>query len=118
MLPGNDVNDPDNERAFIIANRPTIIFTPPPALGALAADLKQYEITLKRNSAISEALRVLKNAIISNLPDADRNEVSDSFFGLVAISCQQLLDHLRERYGTFLASDFDAFCTEITLKLE
>ena len=117
MLPGNAVVDPENEGEIIIADRPTIIFTPPPELGALAANLKQYEITLRRNSAISEALRVLKNAIISNLPDADRNELSDPFFGLVSISCQQLLDHLRERYGTFLASDFDAFRTEHNAKI-
>lgn len=117
MLPGNAINDPENEGEIIIANRPTIVFTPPPELNAAAAILKQYEITFRRNSAISEALRVLKNAIIISLPDADRNELSDPFFGLVSISCQQLLDHLRERYGTFLASDFDAFRTDLNAKI-
>ena len=71
----------------------------------------------RRNSAISESLRVLKNAIISSLPDADKNELSDPFFGLVSTSCQQLLDHLRERYGTFLASDFDAFRSDLNAKI-
>ena len=41
---------------FIMANRPTVVFTQPPELGALAATLKQYEIAFRRNSAISEAL--------------------------------------------------------------
>ena len=98
-------------------NQPIVVFVPPPELGAPAANLKQYEITFRRNSAISEALRVLKNAIISSLPDADKNELSDPFFGLVSISCQQLLDHLRERYGTFLASDFDSFRTNLNTKI-
>ena len=117
MLPGVAINDPDNVGAVIIANRPIIIFAPPPELGAAAANLKQYEITFRRNSAISESLRVLKNAIISSLPDADKNELSDPFFGLVSTSCQQLLDHLRERYGTFLASDFDAFRSDLNAKI-
>lgn len=117
MLPGVAINDPDNVGAVIIANRPTIIFAPPPELGAAAANLKQYEITFRRNSAISESLRLLKNAIISSLPDADKNELSDPFFGLVSTSCQQLLDHLRERYGTFLASDFDAFRSDLNAKI-
>ena len=43
MLPGNVVDDPENEGEIIIADRPTIIFTPPPELGALAANLMQYE---------------------------------------------------------------------------
>ena len=118
MLPGNATVDPVNIEALVIADRPIIVFAPPPELGAAAANLKQYEIIFRRNSAISEALRVLTNAIISSLPDADKNELSDPFFGLVSISCQQLLDHLRERYGTFLASDFDAFRNELNTKIE
>ena len=117
MLPGVAMNNPDNEGEIIIGDRPIVVFAPPPELGAAAAILKQYEITFRRNSAISEALRVLKNAIISSLPDADKNELSDPFFGLVSISCQQLLDHLRERYGTFLASDFDSFRTDLNAKI-
>ena len=117
MLPGVAMNDPDNEGEFIVENRPIIIFAPPPELGAAAAILKRYKIIFRRNSAISEALRVLKNTIISSLPDADKNELSDPFYGLVPISCQQLLDHLREHYGIFLASDFDSFRTDLNAKI-
>lgn len=116
-LPGVVAINPDNADQLIIADRPNIVFTPPPKLGAAAATLKQYEIAFRRNAAISEGLRLLKNAIIASLPDADINELSDPFFGLVSISCQQLLNHLRERYGTFFASDFDAFRTELDAKI-
>ena len=117
MHPGVAIDHPDNVGEVIIADRPIIIFAPPPELGAAAAILKQYEITFRRNLAISESLRVLKNAIISSLPDADKNELSDPFFGLVSTPCQQLLDHLGERYGTFLASDFDAFRNDLNAKI-
>ena len=91
MLLGVAIDDPDNVGEVIIADRPIIIFAPPPELGAAAAILEQFEIIFWRNSAISESLRVLKNAIISSLPDADKNELSDLFFGLVSTSCQHLL---------------------------
>lgn len=68
-LPGVAVADQLNDGAFIIADRPTIIFTPAPELG------------------ISEALRLLKNSIIDSLPESDKNELSDPSFGLVSVSC-------------------------------
>ena len=76
-----------NDGAFIIADRPTIIFTPAPELGAAAANLKQYEISFRRNAAISEALRLLKTSIIVSLPESDKNELSDPSFGHVSVSC-------------------------------
>ena len=108
-LPGVTTPDADNPGNFIIANRPTVAFTQPPELGALAATLKQYEIVFRRNSAISEALRMLKNTIISSLPDSDIDELSDPTMGLVAVTSLQILQHLRARYGVFLASDFGSF---------
>ena len=117
LLPGVAIANENNAGELIIAERPAIIFTLPPELGAAAAILKQYEISFRRNSAISEALRILKNSIIIGLPEADKNELSDPSFGLVSISCLQILNHLRERYGTFLASDFDSFRTELDTKI-
>ena len=116
-LPGVTVADQLNDGAFIIADRPTIIFTPAPELGAAAANLKQYEISFRRNAAISEALRLLKNSIIDSLPESDKNELSDPSFGLVSVSCQRIMDHLRERYGTFLASDFESFRADLDTKI-
>ena len=58
-LPGVAIADKNNVGEFIIAAHPVIIFTPAPELGAPAANLKQYEISFRRNSAISEALRIL-----------------------------------------------------------
>ena len=116
-LPGVTEADPINIGNFIIAERPTITFTPPPELGAVAAILKQYEISFRRNAAISEGLRILKNSIITSLPEADKDELSDPSFGLVSISCQHIMDHLRERYGTFLASDFEAFRSDLETKI-
>lgn len=108
-LPGVTIPDAADPGNFIIANRPTVVFTQPPELGALAATLKQYKIAFRRNSAISEALRILKNTIISSLPDSDIDELSDSTMGLVALTSLQILQHLRARYGVFLASDFGSF---------
>ena len=85
------------------------MFTEPPELGAAAAVLKQYEITFRRNSAISEALRNLKNTIIASLPDSDIDELSDPTMGLVSVTSLEILQHLRTRYGIFLASDFGSF---------
>ena len=117
LLPGVAIANENNAGELIIAEHPAIIFTLPPELGAAAANLKQYEISFRRNSAISEALRILKNSIIIGLPEADKNELGDPSFGLVLISYLQILNHLRERYGTFLASDFDSFRTELDTKI-
>lgn len=108
-LPGVTIPDVDNPGNFIIANRPTVTFTQPPELGAVAAVLKQYEIAFRRNSAISEALRNLKNTIIASLPDSDIDELSDPTMGLVSVTSLEILQHLRARYGVFLASDFGSF---------
>ena len=116
-LPGVAIPDINNAGNFIIAKRPTVIFTQPPELGAVAATLKQYEIAFRRNAAITEALRLLKNSIIESLPEADINELSDPTLGLVSVSCLQILQHLRERYGTFLASDFKSLRTELEEKI-
>ena len=90
---------------------------PAPELGAEVANLKQYEISFRRNAAISEALRLLKNSIIDSLPESDKNELSGPSFGLVSVSCQQIMDHLRERYRTSLASDFESFNTNLDTKI-
>ena len=116
-LPGVAIADENNAEEPIIAERLAIIFTPPLELGTAAVDLKQYEIAFRRNSAISDALRILNNSIIVGLPEADKNELSDPSFDLVSISCLQILNHLRERYVTFLASDFDSFHTELDTKI-
>lgn len=113
LLPGVATPDANNAGFFILANRPVVTFTEAPELGALAAQLKQYEIAFRRNSAISEALRLLKNSIVASLPDSDINELSDPILGLVSVSCFQILQHLRARYGIFLASDFDSFRTDL-----
>ena len=116
-LPGFTEADPINIGDFIIAERPTIIFTPPPELGVVATILKQYEISFRENVAISEGFRILKNSIITSLLEADKDELSDPFFGLISISCQHIMDHLRERYGTYLASDFEAFRSDLETKI-
>ena len=108
-LPGVATPDVDNVGQFIIAHRPAVIFIPPPDLGATAAVLKQYEISFRRNAAISEALRQLKTSIIAAVPDSIIDELSDPTLGLVAVSCNQIISHLRQRYGIFLASDFENF---------
>lgn len=109
LLPGVSIPDGNNPGNFIIANRPTVVFTEPPELGAAAAVLKQYEIAFRRNSAISEALRNLKNTIIASLPDSDIDELSDPTMGLVSVTSLEILQHLRTRYGIFVASDFGSF---------
>ena len=109
LLPGNTAPDAANPGNLIIANRPTVEFMQPPELGAAAAVLKQYEISFRRNSAISEALRNLKNTIITSIPDADINELSDPIMGLVSVTSLEILQHLRTRYCIFLASDFGSF---------
>ena len=102
----NNVNNPGQ---FLIADRPTVIFTQPPELGAPAATLKQYEIAFRKNSAILEALRTLKNTIVSSIPEVDIDELSDLKMGLVAVTSLQKLQYLRDRYGIFLASDYASF---------
>ena len=109
LLPGVTAPDAEHPENFIIANIPTVEFMQPPELGAPAAVLKQYEISFRRNSAISEALRNLKNTIIASIPDADINELSDPTIGLVSVTSLGILQHLRARYGIFLASDFGSF---------
>ena len=81
----------------------------PSKVGAAAAVLKQYEISFRCNSAISETLRNLKNTIIASISDADINEHSDPRMGLVSVTSLEILQHLRARYGIFLASDFGSF---------
>ena len=108
-LPGVTTPDADNPGNFIVANRPTVVFAQPPEHGALAATLKQYQIAFRRNSAISEALRMLQNSIIASLPDTDIDELSDPTMGLVSVTSIQILQHFRARYGIFLATDFGSF---------
>ena len=109
LLPGNTAPDAENPGNLIIANRSTVEFMQPPKLGAAAAVLKQYEISFRRNLAISEALRNLENTIIASIPDADINELSDPIMGLVSVTSLEILQYLRTRYGIFLASDFGSF---------
>ena len=91
LLPSVTAIDAANPGNFIIANKPTVEFTQPPQLGAAAAVLKQYEISFRCNSAISEALRNLKNTITASLPDADINELSDPIIGLVSVKSLEIL---------------------------
>ena len=116
-LPGVAVADQDNNGVHIIVDRTTVVSTPAPELGAAAAILKQYEISFRQNAAISEALRILKNSIIASFPESDKNELSDPSFGLVSVSFQRIIDHLRKRHGTFLASDFESFRADLDTKI-
>ena len=107
VLPGVTAPDAEHPGNFIVANRPTVEFMQPPQLGAAAAVLKQYEISFRRNSAISEALRNLKNTIIASIQDADINELSDPTMELVSATSLEILQHLRARYGIFLPQTLD-----------
>jgi hypothetical protein len=109
---------PDN--TIIVDGVPTIrlrnSILPPiqPADNAVAGIWKAFEARSKAYDKFETALALLLRRIKLTLPLSDRNFLSHPVLGLVNFTTLQLMDHLRQQYGTFRATHF----AHLTLQLK
>ena len=92
---------------FTIAARPT--FAPPvqPPDNATTGVWKAFETRRKLFDIYAAAALLLLRRLKLTLPIADINLLSHPILGLVNYSAFQLMEHLRQTYGTFQATDFN-----------
>ena len=86
--------------------RPTFLAPIQPPDNATTGVWKAFETRRKLFDTFSAASLLLLRRIKLTLPPADVNLLSHPILGLVNFSALSLMEHLRQQYGTFQATDF------------
>lgn len=100
-----------------VVPRPTMAQPPPPADNATAGAWKSFEHRRLKFTTFSTAAALLLQHIKDSLPPADSNLLSHPVLGLVNFSSLELMEHLRQQYGTFQTTDYSLLYLQLEQKI-